>query len=155
MKYTAVFLLSIMLLGVACKSSNKTSSATAKADTKSVTRVSNITLHDKPLAVISEHIENQKWQKLYAVGGITGKDRIEYDESYVTFTDQNQIITEEKGVSKTQKFKWEAARDIFTGDSTYVIKSLNVWKVDGIYNDTLRLADNYPDGYSYALIRAK
>ena len=150
-----LFLAAVIFLLIACKTKSEVrSSAPAKTERLYVP-VSNISLYDKPLDTIKKHITGQKWQLWYSVGGITGKDEHTFTDSYYTLTTDGKLISEKGGVANVKPYKWQRTRDIFTGDSTYVISGIVQWKVDGIYKDTLRLADNYVDGYSYALTRAR
>lgn len=147
----------VILLVASCGSTNDIKSKKndtnegAEKQTVIVKSPSNITLHDKGLEVVQQHVMNKRWKLIYMVGGLTGKDRKEYKNTYVTIG-KNEMLWSENGQEKKQKISWEPQRDITTGDSTYVITGMVNWKVDGIYNDTLRVADNYYDGFSYALV---
>lgn len=139
-----------------CSSQSRTSvSGTDNSSTsKEKVIVSDIVLQDKSLPVIKEHVSNIKWKLLYRTGGLTGSDKTMFEDTYLTFT-KDKIVRITDGEVTHQPFKWERQRDIYTGDSTWVISGDAQWKVEGIYNDTLRLADNFYDGYGYALVRAK
>lgn len=114
-----------------------------------------IVLTDKPLDTIKKYVEKQRWQVLYSIGGITGGDRNEFKELYYTFSGNGKMISEKEGEITEQKYSWKHKRDIYTGDSTYVLfTGLAGWSIDGIYRDTLRMADNHPDGYRYTLVKA-
>lgn len=152
------YLVSVILLTgiVACKTKSKVAAYTDdKKQKPSVVKSSNISLHDKSLDIIKQHVEGQRWQLVYAYGGITGRDKMTYDNTYYTLTTAGQLITEEDGMKTTKPYQWKKMRDIFTGDSTYVVSGIVNWKVRAIENDTLRLEDNYPDGFGYSLIRAE
>lgn len=150
-KQAAIFL-AMLILSAACKTKSEIRGERHNQGERAV-KVSDITLYDKPLSVIRKYVEEQRWQMLYASGGLTGKDRITYQQVYYTLTADGKLIHERKGDTETHPYEWQMQRDIFTGDSTYVISGVVNWKVNSIDNDTLRLADNYVDGYSYALIR--
>lgn len=151
---TVCFLATLLLLA-ACKTQKKTT-ASSLTDTKSVfVPVSNISLYDKPLDTIKMHITGQKWQLRYSIGGMTGDDKNTFETSYYTLTKDGKLISEKDGQVSEKPYKWLLTRDIFTGDSTYVISGIVNWKVESIVNDTLHLADNYVDGYRYALTRAQ
>lgn len=137
----------------ACNSSKKTQSSAVAEDV--FVPVSNITLYDKPLDTIKKHITGQRWQLIYSTGGIAGDQVNRFDSTYYTLTKSGKLITEKDGKSEDAPYTWEVARDIFTGNNIYVITGIVQWKVEGIYNDTLRLSDNYMDGFGYALIRAR
>lgn len=148
-------IVALVWIATACKTKSKISSvARAKAEVPFVP-VANISLYDKPLDTIVKHVTEQRWQLWYSIGGITGKDKNAFNDSYYTLTKDGKLITEKGGESNTKPYKWLKTRDIFTGDSTYVISGTVQWKVEGIYKDTLRLSDNYIDGYGYALTRVK
>lgn len=116
--------------------------------------VSDIILQDKPLDVIQKHVNNIKWHLLYRKGGITGDAKTMYEGTYLTFTNDH-IVRIDSGEVTQHPLKWVRQRDIYTGDSTWVVSGVAQWKIEGIYNDTLRIADNFYDGFGYALIRAK
>lgn len=137
----------------ACNSSKKTQSSAVAEDV--FVPVSNIALYDKPLDTIKKHITGQRWQLIYSTGGIAGDQVNRFDSTYYTLTKSGKLITEKDGKSEDAPYTWEVARDIFTGNNIYVITGIVQWKVEGIYNDTLRLSDNYMDGFGYALIRAR
>ncbi len=149
-----VFLLpAIVVFAFACNSSKKTQSS---ANTEEVfVPVSDIVLYDKPLDTIKKHVAGQRWRLIYSIGGITGDDRHMFDSTFYTLTKGGKLITEKAGKREEAPYAWEENRDIFTGNNIYVITGVVQWKVEGIYSDTLRLADNYVDGYSYALVRVK
>lgn len=152
----AIFAVSIIF--GACNSSKKASKDTktqiGTAVTETATPVSNITLSDKPLPVIQKHLIGPQWQMLYRTGGITGSDKETFDNVYITFH-TDHLMRYNGDVAKKQPAKWVYKRDIFTGDSVIVITGFENWKVNAIENDTLRLSDNYYDGYGYSLIRVK
>lgn len=150
-----MLMIPVAILTTACKTKSKVSSTASVKQEAPFTPVANIELYDKPLDTIIKHVTGQKWQLWYSVGGITGKDKNTFTDSYYTLTKDGKLITEKGGVSNIKPYKWIRRRDIFTGDSTYVIGGIVQWKVEGIFKDTLRLTDNYMDGYGYALTRAK
>lgn len=151
--YTIIILLSTALFATACKSSKKTQSSAVAEEV--FIPVSDIELYNKPLDTIKKHITGQRWQLIYSIGGITGDDKHVFESTYYTLTGAGKLITEKDGKKEEAPYAWEESRDIFTGNNIYVITGIVQWKVEGIYNDTLRLADNYVDGYGYALVRAK
>lgn len=150
-----VYFLAPVLLLAACKTQKKTT-ASLHTDTKTVfVPVANISLYDKPLDTIKKHVTGQKWQLWYSIGGMAGDDKNTFETSYYTLTKDGKLISEKDGQISEKPYKWLLTRDIFTGDSTYVISGIVNWKVESIVNDTLYLADNYVDGYRYALTRVK
>ncbi|MCB9045573.1 MAG: hypothetical protein H6550_05485 [Chitinophagales bacterium] len=155
MNFAAYTIIVICLFATACKTKSKIGSSAKAMPEQPFVPVSIISLYDKPLDTIKRHITGQKWQLWYSVGGITGNDRHSFTDMYYTLTKDGKLITEKGGETSIKPYKWEMTRDIYTGDSTYVITGVVQWKVDGIYDDTLRLADNYMDGYGYALTRVK
>lgn len=143
-----------VLLWSACKTQKKTTNA-VNAEVIAPVIAHDIELYNKPLDVIIKHTAVQRWKLVYSTGGMTGKDLNKFDDTYYTLANNGTMITEAGGEISEAPYKWLKARDIFTGDSTYVISGIVQWKVEGIYHDTLRLSDNFVDGYHYALIRAK
>ncbi|MCB0700964.1 MAG: hypothetical protein H6551_05550 [Chitinophagales bacterium] len=159
MKWTSIAaVLTVSIILHACSTSKKTAKSTktqiGDAVTEMAEPVSNITLSDKSLSEIQKHLIGPKWQMLYKVGGLTGGDREEYQNIYITFH-KDHIMRYTGDAGKKQPAKWEYQRDIFTGDSVIVISGFENWKVNAIENDTLRLSDNYYDGYGYSLIRSR
>ncbi len=148
-------IMGIMVLMAACKTKSKIHATDTTKTERLYVPVSDITLFDKPLDTIKKHVTGQRWQLWYAKGGMTGEDRKDYTNTFYTLTTEGILITEKGGVRNEKPYKWQKKRDIFTGDSTYVISGIVQWKVEGIYKDTLRLADNFVDGYGYALTRIK
>lgn len=147
----AYILLAFLLITAACTTGSKVKSSAA-TDTTPFVHQSNITLYDKPLDTIKKHVTGRKWQLLYSIGGMTGDDKNSFPTTFYTLTKAGKLVAEKDGKTSETPYKWKLSRDIFTGDSTYVISGIVQWKVQGIYNDTLRLADNYVDGYGYALV---
>jgi hypothetical protein len=148
------FLSSIVVLG-ACKTNSgidSTPVVTAAGEEKKTTVTA--TLHNQPLATIQKYIIGPKWKMVYSIGGLTGMDKKEFTDTYVTFS-ATEIRYESDGKVTEKPYQWIKTRDIYTGDSTYVITGLGQWKVDRIYNDTLLLADNHYDGYAYSFIPVK
>ncbi len=146
-------LLTAVLFFYACKSSKKTQSSAVAEEV--FVPVSTIALYDKPLDTIKKHITGQRWQLLYSTGGIAGDQVNKFDSTFYTLTKSGKLITEKDGIKEEAPYAWEEARDIFTGNDIYVITGIVQWKVQGIYNDTLRLSDNYVDGFDYALVRTR
>lgn len=145
---------------VACKTKSKAGASKASIvkeapAAKEEEKVSNISLYDKPLDVIKANVIGQKWQLIYSVGGMTGKDENTFEHTFYTFSTDNKLIVEDERGTKKHPYKWKYTRDIYTGDSVYVLSGVVNWKINGIVNDTLQVADNYVDGYSYGLIRAE
>lgn len=151
----AYILLAITLTTVACKTGSKARSTAAAGDTIPFVHQSNISLYDKPLDTIKKHVTGRRWQLVYSIGGMTGDDKNTFTTTFYTLTKAGKLVTEKDGQTSEASYNWKLTRDIFTGDSTYVISGIVQWKVEGIYDDTLRLADNYVDGYGYALVPAK
>lgn len=151
----AYILLAITLTTVACKTGSKARSTAVATGTTPFVHQSNISLYDKPLDTIKKHVTGRKWQLIYSIGGMTGDDKNTFTTTFYTLTKAGKLVTEKDGQTSEAPYNWKLTRDIFTGDSTYVISGIVQWKVEGIYNDTLRLADNYVDGYGYALVPAK
>ena len=148
-KYTA-FIVAAFVAIQACKT-NKTTTTKKESNYKPTT----VLLHDKPLDSLKYYVEGKRWQMLYSIGGLTGSDRNNFEELYYTFAADGKMIFEEKGDKIEKKYSWEKQRDIYSGDSTYVLfTGLAGWIVNGIYNDTLKMMDNHPDGYSYVLIKS-
>lgn len=152
-KAITYLLLTTVLYLFACNSSKKTQSSPVAEEV--FVPVSTIALYDKPLDTIKKHITGQRWQLIYSTGGIAGDQMNRFDNTYYTLTKSGKLITEKDGKSEEAPYTWEEVRDIFTGNNIYVIAGIVQWKVEGIYNDTLRLSDNYMDGFGYALIRAR
>lgn len=138
-----------------CKTKSKVAASSITTEEKPVTPAANISLYDKPLDVIKKHVAEQKWQLIYSVGGMTGKDVNKFEATYYTLKKEGKLLTEKDGKSIEQPYKWVKTRDIYTGDSIYVVSGVVQWKINGIDNDTLRISDNYVDGYGYSLIRVK
>lgn len=152
--HNAIFMLfSLSLFVWACKSSKKTQSSAVAEEV--FVPVSNIALYDKPLDTIKKHVTGQRWQLIYSTGGIAGDQMNRFDNTYYTLTKSGKLITEKDGKKEEAPYTWEETRDIFTGNKIHVISGVVYWKVEGIYNDTLRLSDNYADGFGYALIRSR
>ncbi len=152
-KAITYLLLTTVLYLFACNSSKKTQSSPVAEEI--FVPVSNIALYDKPLDTIKKHVTGQKWRMVYSIGGITGTDKHTFDNVYYTLTRSGKMIIEKGDKTEEVPYSWEESRDIFTGNNIYVITGVVQWKVEGIDNDTLRLADNYVDGYGYALVRMK
>lgn len=90
MKWTSIAaVLTVSIILHACSTSKKTAKSTktqiGDAVTEMAEPVSNITLSDKSLSEIQKHLIGPKWQMLYKVGGLTGGDREEYQNIYITF----------------------------------------------------------------------
>ena len=81
--------LAVLMIVSACKPSKKVTGdkepQIGQTVTKTASPVSDITLSDKPLSVIQQHLIGPKWQMVYRVGGITGKDKEQFDNVYITF----------------------------------------------------------------------
>lgn len=138
---------------IACK----TKKPAAKTDSQVVAvpvHISNIELHNQPLDTIKKYVTGQKWKLVYSIGGITGKDKRTAENTYYTLTADGRMLTEKDGKKEEVPYEWVHARDKFTGDSVYAIGGIVQWQVEGIRKDTLKLADNFIDGYHYSLIRA-
>lgn len=149
----AAFIGIIVFAAISCKTKKKT---TAQATVvKQFAPVSNIELYNKPLDTIVKHITNQRWRMVYSIGGMTGKDRNEFDNFYYTITTDGKLVSDYEGKHEETSYEWLKSRDIFTGDSTYVLAGAVQWKIVAITNDTLRVSDNFTDGYHYTLIRVK
>ena len=161
MKYTGVVFIGLFILIIAvagCKASSKTQAqATSAVDVneQKTEPVSDIALYDKPLDTIKKHVVGYKWELIHSIGGMTGRDRNTFDSTYYTLKEDGKMIMERKGDKKVHPYEWKQMRDIYTGDSIYVISGVVQWKVNGIDNDTLRVLDNYVDGYTYSLVRVK
>lgn len=149
----AYLLLVAVLFSSACKSAKMVQSDSLADD--QFIPVSNIALYDKPLDTIKKHVVGPKWQLIHSIGGITGSDRNDFDSTYYTLTKTGRMIIEKKGKVEEAPYTWEETRDIFTGNTIHIISGIVHWKVEGIDNDTLRVADNYVDGYGYAMVRVK
>lgn len=143
--------LAILCLAPACKTQKKSAVETKITPVE----IANITLYNQPADTIRKYIVGHRWQLQYSYGGITGNDKNTADGIYYTFMQDGKMKVETPANTETNPYSLEKKRDIFTGDSTYVITGALQWKVEGIFNDTLKLSDNYVDGYHYALIRAK
>ncbi len=118
-------------------------------------RPTTVVLSDKPLDTMKKYVEGIRWKMLNSIGGITGSDKNNFEDLYYTFLGNGTMISEKNGDTSRQKYSWKQKTDIHTGDSTYVLfTGLAGWIVDGIYKDTLRMADNHPDGYSYTFVKA-
>lgn len=153
MRSIIVVILTVMIVAAGCKTKSKVAGSSGRDIP--VVRAANISLYDKPLTVIRQHVEGQRWQLLYATGGITGKERMNYEQAYYTFAKDGKLVYENDGEQAIYPYTWEKQRDIFTGDSVYVVAGVVNWKVNGIDDDTLRLADNYVDGFSFSLVRSE
>lgn len=150
---TIFILFSLSLSLSACKGSKKAQSSAVAEEV--YVPVSDIALYDKPLDTIKKHVTGQRWQLINSTGGVAGDQMYHFDNTYYTLTKSGKLITEKDGKREEAPYTWEESRDIFTGNTIYVISGVVYWKVEGIYNDTLRLSDNYADGFGYALIRSK
>lgn len=151
--YISVTIL-FVIMTVACKTQKKTAGEKQPSSPQYQT-VSDIELFNKPADTIMKYIGGRKWQMLYATGGLTGSDVRTFPATYYTFNGGGTMEIEQDGKSTASRYTWEHQRDIFTADSIYVIGGPIMWKVEGIDHDTLRIADNFFDGYRYALIRSK
>lgn len=152
-----LMILGCVILSVSCKMQSKTAEGkkVTHDDNQSV-QMSDIVLNDQPLDTIKKYVTGPKWQLIYSVGGITGSDRKTFDNTYYTFSKAGKLITEQAGKLTEHPYDWLKSRDIYSGDSIYIISSgLTKWKVGEIDHDTLRLFDNYPDGYAYSLTRVR
>lgn len=141
------------LVATACKT-KKPAAQTAPQAVVVPVKISNIELHNQPLDTIKKYVTAQRWQLIYSFGGITGKDKRKAENTYYTLTTDGKLITEKDGKKEEVPYEWVHARDKFTGDSVYVVGGVVQWKVEGIRKDTLKLSDNFMDGYHYSLIRA-
>lgn len=150
---TAILMGIFVFTAMACNTKKKT--AATSPVTKQLVPVSNIDLYNKPLDTIIKHTVNQRWKLVYSIGGMTGKDKNEFDNFYYIITNEGKLVSDYKGKHEETSYEWLKSRDIFTGDSTYILSGAVQWKIVSITNDTLRVSDNFTDGYHYALIRVK
>ena len=133
-----------------------------KKDNTSINTPVNIVLYNQPVSVIKQYIEG-KWILHYDLGGLDGKTRHDYVNSYMEFRfgSTDSIIRNVNGIIEIKSpINWFRNRDIFTGDSIYLmgfnIYSTGVpfsYRVSEIKNDTLILADPVADGYVYMLTK--
>lgn len=114
---------------------------------------SQIDFKNKPLAVIKASIEGN-WRVYSTKGGMLGT--IEYPKNtFMQFNDNSVRIASN---SDTVSFEvtWKKKK-IITGRNAYIMENSNwgFFKIPvGINNDTLKMSDNYPEGYGYKLVRA-
>jgi len=112
----------------------------------------NIVLYNQPVSVIKQNIEG-KWILHYDLGGLDGKTRHDYVNSYMKFRfgSTDSIIRNVNGIIEIKSpINWVRYQDIFTGDSIYL---MGCYRVSEIKNDTLILADPVADGYVYMLTK--
>ena len=123
-----------------------------KKDNTPIKTPVNIVLYNQPVSVIKQYIEG-KWILHYKLGGLDGKTRYNYDNSYFEFkfNPVDSIITQVDGrINMKSPINWVRYQDIFTGDSIYL---MGCYRVSEIKNDTLILADPVADGYVYVLTK--
>jgi len=116
---------------------------------------SNITLYDKPLAVIQANIMG-KWKLQYEKGGICASCVNDNFNNIVwEFTDDNKIKQSYNDTLVNETIIiWTREKDIFT-DLTFIMNFYdNSFIVCGIHNDTLVLSDNSYDPVSYHFTRS-
>jgi len=118
--------------------------------------VKNGTLYDKPLGVIKHSIQGH-WQLHYMYGGYSGSFREDFNNSFITFNGDHILWTVNDTVWVNSNIDWVYDISI-SSQKTYLMQFGNAqnsfdWLVDGIYNDTLVLYDNFTDSYSYHLTK--
>ncbi len=123
---------------------------------------SNAVLYNKSVSVIKSYIEG-KWKINYAIGGMTGNQRIDFINSFMEFKFHpiDSIIHVENGVIRSQsRINWFPGQDIFTGTTIYFL-GFNIYqsnlpfsyRISQIENDTLLVTQPVADGYTYALTK--
>ncbi len=119
---------------------------------------SNITLYNKPLAVIRANIQG-KWKLRYGKGGISANTVQYFHNILWEFTSDNKIIqTYNDTIESDSYIYWLREKDAH-GRLTYLMKYYQgvvpiTLIVNGIYNDTLVFSDNAADAVSYHLTRS-
>ncbi|MBP1638938.1 MAG: hypothetical protein H6Q17_521 [Bacteroidetes bacterium] len=124
--------------------------------------LTDITLYNQPTSVIKQYIKG-KWILHYDIGGINGKTRHNYVNSYMEFR-FGSIDSIIKNINSTIEIKspinWFKAQDIFTNSSIYLMGyslyktgASSSYRVSEIKNDTLIIAEPVADGYGYMLTR--
>lgn len=99
------------------------------------------------------HCLQGKWRYHYSFGGFAGFKK--YEDRTVTFR-QDQIIFENQGnITRDTIFSIQKTIGIATNDSVNAIQwsEYPILVVQGIFEDTLRVSENFEDGFSYALTR--
>lgn len=118
--------------------------------------VTNIILYNKPLDTIQFYIQG-KWECHYGKGGIAANNIQYYHNYYWSFGSNNRLIQSYNGATTTDTaINWIKELGTYTnGDSTFIMSFHDkqnvpwVYVVDGIYNDTLILHNNYSDAIFY------
>lgn len=122
----------------------------------------NVILYNQPVSVIKQYIKG-KWILHYDIGGINGKTRHNYINSYIEFR-FGSIDSIIKSINNTieinSPINWFKTQDIFTNSSIYLMgyslyntKVSSSYRVSEIKNDTLIIAEPVADGYGYMLTR--
>jgi len=116
-------------------------------------------LYNKPLSVIKASIEGN-WQLHYAIGGI-GNVLQNFDSTNWEFNFQNQDRIKqyyEGKIVTDSTITWNKGQDNYSGQS-YIMGFYDKlgypysYIVDGIYEDTLVMHDNYDDAMFYHLTK--
>jgi hypothetical protein len=121
----------------------------------------NIVLYNQPVSVIKQYISG-KWILHYDIGGLDGKTRHNYTNSFFEFKFNaiDSIIRQINGVVDVKSsINWFRYQDIFTGDSIYLLGfsfytgvPFN-YRVSEIKDDTLVITDPVADGYQNMLTK--
>ncbi len=115
-----------------------------------------ITLYDKPLDTIRFYIQG-KWKCHYGKGGIVANMIQYYNNYYWTFTAVDSVEQFYNGaIVADTVITWIRGLGTYTNsDSTFIMSFSDkqnvpwVYVVDGIFNDTLILHNNYSDAVFY------
>ena len=119
---------------------------------KKESAVTNIILYDKPLSTIQSHLQGT-WELHYGKGGICATCITDYESNKIIWqlipsTRIKQIVDNKTIIDTVITWKREIAFFI-NGDSTYTMNyhdrqgNIYSYVVDGIFNDTLKLHENY------------
>ncbi|PWV56350.1 hypothetical protein [Chitinophaga sp. S165] len=114
-------------------------------------RQEDISLEGQPLDVVQQHVAG-KWKLLSTIGGISGTNKTEYQNDYISFRDFKIIWTHNDTVRLNTAYRWQKMTDSYVMLFSGFPDSFQPLKIEP--NDDLILTDNIADGYQYRLRRA-
>lgn len=122
----------------------------------------NITLYNKSVPTIKSYISG-RWRVIYDIGGMTGKIKHEYVNSYMEFKFQSVDSIIEFNDNKTvirSSLQWLRDKDVFTGETInllgfnfYQTGLAFTYRVSEIRDDSLIITEPVVDGFSLVLCR--